>query len=192
MAWGATARHAQSIFTNMVGKVVDIGPVGYTQFEGRDQFELARDFQALIVTDKQQEEVYGSLCITYRAICELPQSQPKTRVHVKGYVQNVKKLDGPAPNGRMWRHFTLSDPSGLVVQCTAWGALASDVEFNRGDFIELLNAQVNNYDQKILIDQQSVLVNSGPASKYIRPPEYFKPLTWSNGSRFSSGATSWN
>ena len=67
MSWGATARRAQSMFPEMIGKVVDVGPVGYALFEGRDQFELARDFQVQNVTDKRAEELYASL---YHLSCD--------------------------------------------------------------------------------------------------------------------------
>ena len=100
------------------------------------------------------------------------------RINVKGYVRTCDEIpNGPSANASYWRNFELADASGSLVKGMAWGLLATQ-KWSTDVTVEMFNVSVRKVDERIQLDEASVILFKEHYDLSPTKLVFFKPVVW--------------
>ena len=97
---------------------------------------------------------------------------------MKGYGRSCDDVpNGPSTNASYWRNFELSDASGALVKGMAWGVLATQT-WVTDVTVEMFNVSVRKGDERIQLDEASVIVFKEQYDLSATKPVFFRSVVW--------------
>ena len=116
---------------------------------------------------------------TTTSISRIGESRQYARLNVKGYVRTCDDTPcGPSKNGSYWRNFELCDSLGNQVKGVAWGSSATNTWIPEVT-VEMFSVSVRKSDERIQLDEASVVIFKEEYDLGTTKPAYFKPVVWS-------------
>ena len=183
IAWGQDfASRMQSQLLDLENCVVrlNIGKYDYSKKFDEHQIKLQEQTTLLKIDDPQMLAAFEHLVETEMSLKSVGDCTHLQRINVKAYVRACDATpNGPAKNGGYWRSFELSDAAGVVVKGMAWGPVAT-TSWVESVTVEMFNVSVRKTDERIQLDESSIVVFKDSYDLSLTMPVYFTPLIWNH------------
>jgi hypothetical protein len=180
IAWGSLANSMQQQLLGLEDSVVRIRHAKYDyakKFE-EHQIKLHEKTTFEKVCDKNILEAFDSNGLPETSISKIGECRALSRINVKGYVRSCDESpNGPSTNASYWRNFDLSDATGCLVKGMAWGSSAT-IAWIPNVTVEMFNVSVRKTDERIQVDESSVIIFKDQYDLGLTMPAFFKSVVW--------------
>ena len=181
IAWASLATTMQQHLLSLEDCVVRVRNAKYEFVKKYQEHQIKLNEKTIFerVKDKTILDTFESHCVPETMIKKIGECAQWSRVNLKGYVKTCDdKPNGPSANASYWRNFEVSDASGNVVKGMAWGSLATD-PWTLNVTVEMFNVSVRKADERIQLDDMSVIIFKNSYDLSLSMPAFFKPVVWS-------------
>ena len=180
IAWGNLAMQLQQQLLGFEDKVVRIrnGKYDYAKKFEEHQIKLSERTTFEEVRDPQILQAFDTNSVPEASIGKIGEYRNLSRINLKGYVRSCDDSpNGPSSNASYWRNFDLSDSSGSLVKGMAWGSPAT-IDWTPNVTVEMFNVSVRKSDERIQVDDSSIIIFKDRYDLSSPMPTFFKPVIW--------------
>ena len=180
MTWGNLAHSLHAQLISMQDKVVRLRGAKYEFVKKYEEHQLKINEKTVFekVLDNNILAAFESNVVQETSISKIGECKQYSRINVKGYVRTCDDSpQGPSTNASYWRNFELADASGSCVKGMAWGLIATQ-KWTTDVTVEMFNVSVRKSDERIQLDEASVIVFKDHYDLSPTKPVFFKPVVW--------------